>query len=68
LEQARKPLRKSIKTLIKEEYVFPRAELKISTSDPKDNKFFECAYEADVFYFHNLNFLTSKIYLENPQW
>jgi uncharacterized protein len=48
LDQAKKPLRKLIKTIIKGIYVSPGTDLKIVVSDPGDNKFFDCAYEADV--------------------
>ncbi len=47
-EQAKKPLRKLVKILLKGKHVVPRIKLKVVLTDPEDNKFFECAYEADV--------------------
>jgi putative PIN family toxin of toxin-antitoxin system len=48
LDQAKKPLRKLIKTLLSGKLVAPKIRLKIVSDDPEDDKFFECAYEADV--------------------
>ncbi|HHX87374.1 MAG TPA: putative toxin-antitoxin system toxin component, PIN family [Firmicutes bacterium] len=48
LDQVKKPLRKLVKSLLSSKLVAPKTKLKIVLSDPEDDKFFECAYEADV--------------------
>lgn len=47
LEYAKKPLRKLVKIILSGKHVVPRIKLKV-VADPEDNKFFECAHEADV--------------------
>lgn len=46
-EQTKKAHRKFIKILLNGKPVYPQIKLTVST-DPEDNKFFECAHEADV--------------------
>lgn len=48
LKQAKRPLQKLARILVKGKLVVPGIRLSIVLSDPDDDKFFECAYEADT--------------------